>query len=88
MNISIKSKVRHWFNFYRLALQSTDPEIIENCKRTQQFYKPWGEISRIKYDDWWKTHANLFHLRQKIEILDGEFKTESNSLYLKIVCCL
>lgn len=84
MNISIKSKVRHWFNFYRLAIQSTDPEIIANCKKSAEFYESWGDISAIKFDEWWKTHAHLFHTRQKIEVLTGIFECDGTAMYLRV----
>jgi len=84
MNNSIKSKVKHWFNFYRLALQSTDPEIVANCKSSAQSYEPWGDISKINFDEWWKSHSYLFHTRQKIEILSGEIKTDSSAMYLRV----
>ena len=84
MNISIKSKVRHWFNFYRLALQSTDPEIIANCKKSAKFYESWGDISNINFDEWWKTHSHLFHTRQKIEILTGKFEADGSAMYLRV----
>ena len=84
MNISIKSKVRHWFNFYWLAMQSTDPEIVANCKKSAEFYEQWGDISSVKFDEWWKTHAHLFHTRQKIEILTGKFECDGNAMYLRV----
>lgn len=84
MNISIKSKVKHWFNFYRLALNSTDPELIANCKKSAKFYESWGDISTVNFDEWWKTHAYLFHTRQKIEILNGKFESDGTAMYLRV----
>lgn len=84
MNNSIKSKVKHWFNFYKLALQSTDEEIIANRKKSSKFYEPWGDISKISFDEWWKSHSHLFHTRQKIDVLSGEFKTDGNAMYLRV----
>ena len=84
MNISLKSKIRHWFNFYRMALKSTDPDIIANCKNSKDFYERWGNIEKISFDDWWKSHSHLFLQRQEIEILSGQFTTEDNSIYFKV----
>ena len=84
MNIRIKDKVKHWFNFYQLSLNSTDPEVKENLKKSSNFYKSWGDISSIKYDDWWKTHSYLFHTPQKIEVLSGNVSVKDDGLYLKI----
>lgn len=84
MNIRIKDKVKHWFNFYLLSLKSTDPQVIENLKKSSNFYKSWGDITSVKYDDWWKTHSHLFHTPQKIEVLSGDVSINDESLYLKI----
>ena len=84
MNVPLKTKVKHWFNFYKLALKSTDPEIIQNITSSKKFYEAWGDISSIKFDDWWKTHSHLFHQRQKIEVLTGTFNTNEEVLYLKV----
>lgn len=84
MNNSLKSKVRHWFNFYRYALKSTDPDIVENLKKSKDFYKQWGDVGNISFDGWWKFHSHLFHQQQEIEILTGSIKTNDDSLYLKV----
>ena len=84
MNNSIKSKVKHWFNFYRLALQSVDKEISVNCQNSSKFYESWGDISNISFDEWWKSHSYLFHTRQKIEVLTGQFKTDDVAMYLRV----
>jgi hypothetical protein len=84
MNISLKSKVRHWFNFYRLALESTDPVIIKNIQKSKDFYESWGDVQSISFDEWWKIKSHLFHERQTIEVLSGTFKTDENALFLKV----
>jgi hypothetical protein len=84
MNIRIKDKVKHWFNFYQLSLNSKDPQVIQNLKKSSDFYKSWGDITSVKYDDWWKTHSYLFHTPQKIEVLSGDVSVEEDCLYLKI----
>lgn len=84
MNIPLKSKVRHWFNFYRLALKSSDPQIQANLRKSQDFYKEWGDVEKVSYDDWWKAKSKLFHVRELFEVLEGSFKTDTNHLYLKV----
>lgn len=58
MNIPLKTKVKYWFEYLRLAHQSTDPEVIENLKKDT--YEDWGEYLTTPFDDWWKTHSKLF----------------------------
>ena len=84
MNITLKAKVRHWFNFYRLALKSSNPLIQANLAKSHDFYLAWGDVEKISYDDWWKSHSKLFHTRELFEVLEGSFKTNSDSLYLKV----
>lgn len=84
MNIPLKAKVRHWFNFYRLALKSSDPKIQANLAKSRDFYKAWGDVEKVSYDDWWRKNSSLFHERQLFEVLEGSFKTGDGFLYLKV----
>ena len=84
MNITLKAKVRHWFNFLRLALKSTDPEIQSNLLRSTDFYEKWGDITSISFEDWWKSKSFLFHQRQNFEVLSGVVQADDDCLYLKV----
>lgn len=84
MNIPLKAKVRHWFNFYRLAMKSSDPQIRANLTKSKEFYKAWGDIEKVSYDDWWKEKSKLFHQRELFEVLAGSLKTDGDHLYLKV----
>ena len=65
-------------------MESADPLIQANLAQSSAFYEKWGDLSKISFDDWWKTHSFLFHTRQSFEVLSGEISADSNSLYLKI----
>ena len=57
----IKSRRQHirlWFEFYKLCLKQ--PKFSENLKKSENFYKPWGDVSEIKFDDWWISKKDLF----------------------------
>lgn len=84
MNIPLKAKVRHWFNFYRLALKSPDPQIQSNLVKSRGFYKAWGDIEKVSYDDWWREKSKLFHVRELFEVLEGSIQTDRDHLYLKV----
>ncbi len=61
MSLQLKSKKQHirlWFEFYRLCTQQKEFE--DNLKKSHNFYKPWGDVSNIKFDDWWNDHKELF----------------------------
>jgi hypothetical protein len=51
---------RLWFEFYKLCCLSTEIRVIKNLEGTNDFYKSWGDVRGVKFDDWWKTHEDLF----------------------------
>ena len=53
--------IRLWFEFYKLAL--TDNRLFTNLEKTKKYYQPWGDITDIKFDDWYKSHSHLFLLK-------------------------
>jgi hypothetical protein len=55
-----KESYRLWFEFYKLCCLSTEIRVIKNLEITKDFYKSWGDVRGVKFDDWWKTHQNLF----------------------------
>lgn len=55
---SSKQHYRLWFEFYKLSLKETD--FVENHEKSKDFYKPWGDVSNILFDPWWKEHKHLF----------------------------
>jgi hypothetical protein len=80
-----KEIYRLWYEFYLLALQSTDPTIKDALKSSAPFYAPWGVKKGEAFDDWWKTHSELFHKREKAVRVHEEGETLSDSnLYLVI----
>jgi hypothetical protein len=32
---------------------------LERLKKLQ-FYEPWGDVTTVKFDTWWKSHQHLF----------------------------
>ena len=60
MKNTLKSKVKYWFEYLRLAHQSEDLEIIANLKKSKKLYSSWGNYLKTPFDDWWKTHSKLF----------------------------
>lgn len=58
MNTPLKTKVKYWFEYLRLAHQSKDPEVIANLRRDT--YENWGEYQTTSFDEWWKNYSFLF----------------------------
>ena len=55
-----KESYRLWFEFYKLCCLSTEIRVIKNLQGSKDFYKSWGDVRGVKFDDWWKTHQVLF----------------------------
>ena len=77
---SRKQHIRIWFEFYKLSLMN--PDLSENIKKSSDFYKPWGDIQSIKFDDWWKQHKDLFGITKVEEI--KRVSNHPNSLNVSI----
>ena len=77
---SRKQHIRIWFEFYKLSLMN--PDLSDNIKKSSDFYKPWGDIQSIKFDDWWKDHKDLFGITKVEEI--KRVSNHPNSLNVSI----
>ena len=77
---SRKQHIRMWFEFYKLSL--IDSDLSDNIKKSSDFYKPWGDIQSIKFDDWWKDHNDLFGITKVEEI--KRVSNHPNSLNVSI----
>ena len=61
INISMRSKKQHirlWFECLQIC--HSDLQYSDNLKRAKDFYEEWGNVTKIKFDDWWKDHKYLF----------------------------
>lgn len=66
MNTPLKTKVKYWFDFLRIAHQSQDSEVISNLKKDT--YESWGDYLNTPFNEWWKKHSNLFHEPPSIKL--------------------
>ena len=55
---SKKQHIRLWFECLQIC--HSDPQYSDNLKRLKGFYEEWGDVTNIKFDDWWKDHKYLF----------------------------
>jgi hypothetical protein len=77
---SRKQHIRLWFEFYKLAYE--DLSLRDNLAKVRTFYEPWGDPRGVKFDDWWKDHANLFGTN-RVDVASKISKT-SNMLTVNI----
>lgn len=55
---SQKQIYRMWFEFLKMAHK--EPDHVENLQRSREYYEPWGDVTTMKFDEWWKGHKHLF----------------------------
>ncbi len=60
MNNSLKEKVRYWFEFLKLAHETSDSVVKNQLRDSAKFYSSWGNYRQSKFNEWWKTHSSLF----------------------------
>ena len=76
MNIPLKTKVKYWFEYLRLAHASNDLDVIENLKKNT--YKDWGDYLTTPFDDWWKKHSKLFKESHPLQRLSADDVVQSD----------
>ena len=79
-----KESYRLWFEFYKLCCLSTEIRVIKNLEGSKDFYKSWGDVRGVKFDDWWKTHQELF-TEPVVKVLgDINLRQSEDSLIIEV----
>ena len=82
--IADKELFRLWYEFYRLALVSSDVDVQKTLKKSQSHYADWNGSDNLRFDEWWRNHRSLFHDTNVVRITDiDEVKSEEN-LYVTV----
>lgn len=79
-----KELLRLWYEFYRLALQSTDKEVVKKVKKSKKFYKEWEVDVDELFDPWWAKHRHLFEQKDFVRVLSDGDKRAEGSVLLEI----
>jgi hypothetical protein len=76
---------RLWFEYLRVARNSTNTRVREAIRKSASFYVPWGDISNVKFDHWWKEKGYLFEDKYGVRRLAaGEPPSNRESLIVEI----
>ena len=67
--IDKREAFRLWFEYLKLAALSKNLVVKDTLNESRSFYEPWGDISHIKFDDWWISHAHLFEEKYSVRAL-------------------
>lgn len=79
-----KETIRIWYEFYKIAKNSNDTKIVAAIQSSSVHYASWGAVKNVKFDDWWKVHANLFK-EQTVRQVDKNTNIDfDNNLVLEI----
>jgi len=79
-----KELFRLWYEFYRLALTSTDRDATKAVKKSKSFYKDWQVDPSEPFDPWWAKHRHLFEQRDFVRVLEDGDKRSEGSVVLEI----
>ena len=83
ISISMKSKKQHirlWFECLQIC--HSDLQYSVNLEGSKDFYEEWGDVTNIKFDDWWKDHKYLFEEVMVKEV--SKISKSQNTMTLRI----
>jgi hypothetical protein len=80
-----KRAYRLWFEYLRVARQSTDQKVRAALMVSQPVYAAWEMDKGESYDVWWKTHGHLFEEKFVVRELEaGEPPLDPDALILEV----
>ncbi len=84
MKNSLKSKIRYWFLFLRLAHEFEDSKLSNNLKNSESFYRTWGNYQTESFENWWKNHAGLFREASTVRVLRSSDSVSESDFVISI----
>jgi hypothetical protein len=82
--IADKELIRIWYEFYLLALSSSDSEIQKALKKSQKFYADWKGSANLHFDDWWREHRSLFLDEHIVRLSSTDEVRTSDNIYVTV----
>ena len=82
--IADKELFRLWYEFYRLALISSDADIQKALKKSQKFYVDWNGSANLHFDDWWREHRSLFLDEQIVRLSSTDEVRTNDNIYVTV----
>ena len=82
--IADKELIRIWYEFYRLALSSSDSEIQKALKKSQKFYVDWKGSANLHFDDWWREHRSLFLDEHIVRLSSTDEVRTNDNIYVTV----
>jgi len=80
-----KEAYRLWFEYLRLARQSSDQKVGRAFKRSGRYYEPWGNVEDARFDQWWRENQLLFEEKFSVRRLSrGENPADATALIIEV----
>ena len=67
-----KEFYRIWFEFYKISINSPDPVVLKNLKKSDDLYSPWGDVEKITFNQWWDSHKHLFQ-ENSVSVIESSY---------------
>jgi hypothetical protein len=67
-----KEFYRIWFEFYKISLNSPDPVVLKNLKKSDDLYSPWGDVEKMTFNQWWDSHKHLFQ-ENSVSVIESSY---------------
>ena len=76
---------RLWFEYLRVARNSSLASVQAALKQSALFYAPWGDVTNVTFNTWWKDTGQLFEDKFVIrKLAAGEEPSDPNALIIEI----
>ena len=76
---------RLWFEYLRVARNSSLASVQAALRQSALFYAPWGDVTNVTFNTWWKDKGQLFEDRFAVRKLSpGEQPSDPDALIVEI----
>jgi integrase len=83
--VVLSIRVRKEIEAYLQSRTSAAADVQAALKRTADFYAAWGDVTKVKFDAWWKEKGHLFEEKHTVRRLaHGEPPVDPNALVVEI----
>jgi hypothetical protein len=76
---------RLWFEYLRVARTSSLASVQAALRQSSLFYAPWGDVTNVTFNTWWKEKGQLFEDKFVVrKLTSGEQPSDPNALIIEI----
>jgi hypothetical protein len=76
---------RLWFEYLRVARNSSLASVRTALTQSASFYAPWGDVTSVSFNAWWNEKGQLFQDKFAVrKLASGELPSDPNALIVEI----